>query len=121
MTKAKMRLELAAYAGWTVEKIIAHHGLTKEQGSMFNLDEFVPDYPNDLNACHDFWINNLSCSDGPICSDWIRRILRRDNPSATESELRDQYEQNAAAHQRAEAFCRTIGIWENDSTDVTEL
>ena len=70
----------------------------------------TPDYCNDLNAMHEA---EMACSEHT--SDQMRealiRIRWRDRPNGTPRELSPIH---ATAIERAEAFLRTVGKWEEN-------
>jgi hypothetical protein len=91
MTPEQQRIAIAEACGWTDTQII--------DGKYGQTD--VPDYLHDLNAMHD-----------------AEKVLfgRNDWSSCKYDEYLDvatsSWKWNATASQRAEAFLRTIGKWE---------
>ena len=78
--------------------IAAHLGITRKTG--------IPDFSNDLNEMHDA---EMTLTEDQM---WVmaRNIERNE----------DKWYFHATARQRAEAFLRTIGKW-NQSGDGTEM
>jgi uncharacterized protein YeaC (DUF1315 family) len=67
----------------------------------------VPDYLNDLNAMHQAEMSRVDMEDGGfivLFREYLHTILGHDGSLAI----------HATAAQRAEAFLRTIGKWEDD-------
>lgn len=100
----------------------APHGCWKECGGNSGpgggacaadwVDYPLPDYPNDLNACHEFeqWLN-LSENDGKglaarYCEN-LEALFERDSCCWIET-------LGATAQQRCEAFLRTFDLWKGD-------
>jgi len=71
----------------------------------------IPQFCTDLNAMHEAW---LSLNLGEQCefSDYLAEIVCRNQPNRLMYDLTlHGVIENATAHQRAEAFLRTIGKW----------
>ena len=106
MSPEKQRITIAEACGWT----IAPWGtpIKKDHKTWRSLQD-LPDYLNDLNACHEMeevlnigqklqYVEILRSTHGPVFRDrlpvtWI-------------------YAHLATAPQRCEAFLRTLGKWE---------
>lgn len=71
--------------------------------------EVIPDYPNDLNAMNQAE-NVLSYEQEPIFLLDLKRTIIRIAPSQSADEFSVCH---ATAAQRAEAFLRTIGRWDD--------
>jgi hypothetical protein len=90
MTPEQQRIAIAEACGWTDTQII--------DGKYGQTD--VPDYLNDLNACHE-----------------MEEVLTSEQVTSYVYSLESMNERwstpaFATASQRAEAFLRTIGKWE---------
>ena len=90
MTPAAQRIAIAVACGWTDTQII--------DGKYGQSD--VPDYLDDLNACHE-----------------MEKVLTSEQVTSYVYSLESMNERwstpaFATASQRAEAFLRTIGKWE---------
>ena len=108
MDKNKQRIKIAEVCGWT-EITHIYDGKTPD-GKYFTL---LPDYLNDLDAMHDAW-RTLSVRQKTqfviILSDLMLDCQSMDfskNPFTCSCLA------NANAEQRAEAFLRTLNLWEN--------
>jgi hypothetical protein len=105
MTPEAQRIAIAEACGWTnvaprIVKNVKHQGDDITVG-IWSDNGWIPNYLNDLNAMHDaekvlFGRN-----------DWSACIYDEHINVATSS-----WKWNATASQRAEAFLRTIGKWE---------
>ena len=106
MTPEQQRIAIAVACGYKDVAIRLTEGTIKVMTGFknFPFDEEVPDYLNDLNAMHDAekilsptseieWHNQLQ----NVCGCSWRVMIR------------------ATAAQRAEAFLRTLGRWEEES------
>ena len=77
-------------------------------------DDTIPNYPADLNAMHEA-IGTLDFYSLLLCADWLIKICNP-NHDRLVKEFTDHERAraiNATAAQRAEAFLRTIGKWED--------
>jgi hypothetical protein len=97
MTPEAQRIAIAEACGWTDTQII--------DGKYGQTD--VPDYLNDLNACHEM---EKALTSG-------QRVIYADNLCIIWTGRDDRavpiwFWIKATASQRAEAFLRTIGKWE---------
>lgn len=105
MTKEQQRIAIAEACGWTDCEYIKSLGLCKgkhkEVRSQYDSGHSaLPDYLNDLNAMHE-----------------AEKVLMNDDPYAYGCYSCDLYEQygntvHLSAAQRAEAFLKTMGKWE---------
>jgi len=117
MNKEQQRIKIAEACGWTgFEK---SHGYAPHPTGIDPLDgrrEDLLDYCNDLNAMHEaekyfdgkpvdlrsLWIDNLA-----VCSEWPKTT------NAMELKFEVSYAmQRLAADPRAEAFLKTLNVWE---------
>jgi len=108
MTPEAQRIAIAEACGWKTEYRDAVSSVTA-----------LPDYLNDLNAMHDaeeHAIHNLMDAD-----EWgeYGMLLKRSHPHGLFLNGEVDYHDlatilHATAAQRAEAFLRTIGKWEED-------
>jgi hypothetical protein len=88
MTPDQQRIAIATACGWTDTQII--------DGKYGQTD--VPDYIGDLNACHEMEKALIRHGDWAVCDYDQRRKW------------------NATAAQKAEAFLRTLGLWQETPT-----
>lgn len=116
MTDPQIRIAIAAKMGFTgctdanCEHRKCQH-LHKNGVSYFPETYSIPrypDYPNDLNAMHEVSFL-LTLKQTVAFVEHLKSILK-DSPFIT-SNLLDIYVVNATAHNRAEAYLRTIGAW----------
>lgn len=127
MTPERMRVKIAEHLGWRVVPgitqggwLVQHNAQTvasfwfgSKEATLETAAGYLPDYPNDLNACHEMEksLTRLQQSD--------YAELLADNFSEEFCDLAGTAEHIfACAHltapQRSEAFCRTVGIWEDE-------
>lgn len=109
MNDNKQRKVIAAVTGWTDIKIEWIGCVGCDYEDLTGIDPAtgkycqLPDYLNDLNACHEMEKTGIRCSQRGSYFTWLRRICDRDKLGHDEIQ--------ATAAQRAEAFLRTIGKW----------
>ena len=74
----------------------------------------IPDYPTDLNSCHEFE-KTLTDSQRPQYESKLTSIIRtlRGIPPH-ESHYSESFTTYATASQRCEAFLKTVGLWNGD-------
>lgn len=127
MTPEAQRIAIAEACGWTATKNLGSFGgfVAKTPGGLNLWDDHLgatardaieancPDYLNDLNAMHeaekvligtniDIYVANLGgCIDEPTAEDEFCVL-------------------HATAAQRAEAFLRTLGKWEESTKETTK-
>ena len=105
MTPEAQRIAIAEACGWTnvaprIVKNVKHQGDDITVG-IWSDNGWIPDYLNDLNAMHEAEKVLFGRNDWSACKYDEYLIV------ATSS-----WKWNATAAQRAEAFLRTIGKWE---------
>jgi hypothetical protein len=119
MTDDQINIAIAEACGWTDCEHVEALGLCKGKHENVLPQYFfgysqLPDYCNDLNAIHDAEIS-LS-GDGLECSlneaRYGEALFRVINPTKDGAGTRDFDKITATARQRAEAFLRTLGKWE---------
>lgn len=86
--------------------------------------EVLPDYPNDLNACHEFWLQ-FSLEEKVGYAEHLHFVVARDY-NATQAEtgafsvlykmVQCALMVGATDHQRCEAFLRAHGLWKDNPT-----
>lgn len=127
MTDEEMRIAIAEACGWTQQTCANDTRIEWWFPPGCNRDyvraqEYPPDYPNDLNACHEMEKVILTGND------WRVRLERYSNQLMTTMHATDfgridvafkrdavgrrYFTVHATARQRCEAFLRTIGQWE---------
>jgi hypothetical protein len=116
MSPAQQRIKIAEACGWLVNNdgdtgispINVEQGLTDRQICSWKL----PDYLQDLNAMHEAWLTLphylRDRFEGQLYSIVIGQAEFNRNDDAP-------YITNATAAQRAEAFLKTLGLWEDDA------
>jgi len=101
MTPEEQRVAIAEACGWKTEYRDAVSSVTA-----------LPDYLNDLNAMHDavsiFDYDQADEFEDHLCDICKRLNDEKENPAPWRFAV-----VNATASQRAEAFLRTIGKWED--------
>lgn len=117
MSPEKQRIRIAEACGWHSFRDIGGDSETKLWGHPAHLKqttlptELVPDYLSDLNAMHEaetLMIRSLGMDDR--YADEVTRIAHAANTIYT---LR-RAAISATAAQRAEAFLRALGLWEDE-------
>lgn len=129
MSPEKHRIAIAEACGWKIEnygpkgyenlywRLRKPDGTyriddcTGEEWSRTVFSRLVPDYLTDLNATHD------AVSTLPSDGSWTRFLEELENVTNCAGQPASTYNfimVNATAAQRAEAFLRTIGKWEDD-------
>lgn len=108
MTTAEMRVALAEACGFT------NISTACWRGHQDGYERRVPDYPSDLNACHE--AEGMLLKDAQTIATWeqhIRNITLRDGREGS-----GLYERiiRATAPQRCEALLRTLGKWQEPPT-----
>ena len=104
MTEEQQRIAIAEACGWKWVRLRQQEGLCDDvrgyppDVECVGLNEqYVPDFPSDLNAMHE--------AEKALTADqWYEydRLMP----------LRDPQKMHATAAQRAEAFIRSLGLWE---------
>ena len=115
MTPEKQRIAIAEACGLTnvapmIVKNVKHEGDDITVG-IWSDDGWVPQYLNDLNAMHEavsiFDYDQADQFEDHLCDICKRSNDEKENPAPWRFAV-----VNATASQRAEAFLRTIGKWE---------
>ena len=96
MTDQQMRVAIATWRGWKIINGMWHN----PDGTPIG---FTPDYPRDLNAMHEAELT-LPEEGADICRGHFRWHLRQ--VCGCEPDMI-----HATARKRAEALCKTVGIW----------
>ena len=120
MTPDQQQIAIAKACGWTEIGGLSAKGLVgKPPGEICSFVDFLPDYLNDLNACHEmehvltyeqkeqfvFWMNHIHPS-ADIHYAEKKRELRLDVFDLV----------HTTASQRSEAFLRTLNLWTSTPT-----
>lgn len=107
MTPEKQRIAIAEACGWArPEWKYGQYEWNNPQGVNVPSSQF-PDYLNDLNAMHE-------------AEKVLRKVMKpSDTDTIIGNRMRDYAERlgyaiDATAAQRAEAFLRTLSLWEDD-------
>ena len=109
MNKEQQGIKIAEACGFTdvkplVVKNVKHKGDDKQVG-IWSEQGWIPDYLNDLNAMHEAeelcgeFYSIRSC----VYDDWLSCVIGHEQ------------KWRATAAQRAEAFLKTLGLWEEES------
>ena len=97
MTDEQINATIAKELGWT--QVEAIHRSGRAPGATYVGREFIPDYCTDLNAMHE--------AEESLAGDlWIGYVNKLADIEGSLFGIR------ATARQRAEAFLRTLGKWE---------
>ncbi len=127
MNKEKQRIAIAKACGWEFQgddefEIKTAKWSTKDRWALGPDEELrfilhIPDYLNDLNAMHEAWREMIWSSEARGCRlyhdimrDNLRSIVHRDKLKLGFCSI-----SNATAAQRAEAFLKTLGLWDEES------
>jgi hypothetical protein len=105
MTDEQINAAIAEACGWT--QVNAEHRSGKAPNADYVGVEFIPDYSNDLNAMHEaeaYLIKNTTMLD------YTDQLYDLACKSLKELKIWNPY--GATARQRAEAFLKTLGKWE---------
>ena len=109
MNPEEQRIAIAKACGWEVREIIYNNGTAKSWVSKGK--EPIPDYLEDLNAMHEA-VKQL-----PIKSNFayhLRRVMGMpEYPTEEQVTHWSTMAINATAAQRAEAFLKTLNLWED--------
>ena len=120
--KQEIRFEMAKALGWKKDarETQADNGWWKD-GRFYPLDrhdwfDFIPDWPNDLNAMQSAWLAKIK--DDEALEDAFTCNLacacgfdqKGDEPNLSIADI--AIVSNATALQRAEAFLKTLGLWQ---------
>lgn len=105
MTDTEIRIVIAEKCGWVNLHVNEIYGIlgTPPKSISGNWDK-VPDYPNDLNACHEFEETLAEEHNGEGSGPYYRNILG--GICGTHAKAI-----SATARQRCEAFLRAHGPW----------
>jgi hypothetical protein len=105
MTQDQQRIAIAKACGWTeIDELRANRSMGKPPGKISF--EFLPNYPADLNACHEMEQVMTTNQFDKYCHhlDQIRGMRHCTYATAAER-------CKASAAERCEAFRRTLGLW----------
>jgi hypothetical protein len=111
MSPEKQRIAIAKACGWTEIDGLSAKGLMGKPPNRLCSFEYLPDYLNDLNACHEMekvltseqltvYRNTLGIMNGGICIDDGGSFVNLG------------FAVSATAAQRAEAFLLALGLWQ---------
>lgn len=116
MTQEKQRIAIARACGWTVEQdsngywrsVSQHHGknVTLWLSERNVWSQGIPDYLNDLNACHEME-QALTHEQRIDYMEWL-------GLSSDEHWYKVWAYVHATAPERCTAFIRTLGLWEKE-------
>ena len=117
MTREQQRIAIAEVCGWTAREDIENfwravdasgnmtHELWMSESNVWAAG--IPDYPHDLNAMHQ--AESILNADQMVSYDYhLDRVVGNGRQALNI----DYFLWSATASQRAEAFLRTIGKWE---------
>jgi hypothetical protein len=111
MTNEQINEAIAEACGWDLFpwEVSGEDGwnqwVRSPSGELCFYEGSIPDYCNDLNAMHEAWLS-LSLEDKFGFDRQLQRVLLT-------SEDGTYWLTNATARQRAEAFLKTLGKWED--------
>lgn len=117
MNQEKQRIAIAEACGW---RKVRECGARYERGELGHVHGIfdLPDYLNSLDAIHEAEIWLAEHSNGTFANDYpmvLEHIVDPDHPllgSRADPDRFDLY--CATASQRAEAFLKTLGLWEEE-------
>lgn len=103
MTETEINTAIAQACGWTDIMVCPGFACTEvfPRGKFNGTFSPLPNYCRDLNAMQD----------SLLTLDDIRMFVFRSHLSEL---MDDEFPERSTARQRAEAFCRTLGIWRDD-------
>lgn len=112
MTDEQINQRIAEACGWTdIEECTCGFKLRGYPPEYSAHGKHIPNYCNDLNAMHEAE-KTLSETNMFVMAHFIERFVSRHG----------QHYFHATAHQRAEAFLRTLFLWKTDhSSERTEM
>ena len=114
MTTDQQRIAIATACGWTeIDGLSAKGLMGRPSGKICSFD-YLPDYLNDLNACHE--AEKVLTQDHMI--DYSRHVGKAVtiHLPASRAAWMDFKLINSTAAQRAEAFLRTLNLWTTTPT-----
>lgn len=124
MTDKEMQIAIAEACGWTGIRLRQHiiegwSDILTGIDPTRNCEQAIPDYPNDLNAMHEaekVLTAEHQRAYGMELHALLVDVMRRDKGCRKQSDFESNAEWiwHATAHQRAEAFLRTIGKWKEE-------
>jgi len=106
MKPEQQRLKIAEVCGWEINK---RKWLAKPPNDSWQYLDTIPDYLNDLNAMHEAEKNLKPKQQVDYCN-WLDKLVG--NPPTDNIYLVWGDATFATAAQRAEAFLRTLNLWE---------
>lgn len=115
MDYERQRIAIADYCGWNGVKIYFDSNKWWGRNPKSKYSDLVPDYPNDLNAMHDAEksLTEKQWKKYPV---WLAKVIAGTQNKSRANGTRVYVPQScllaANAPQKAEAFLRTIGKWE---------
>jgi hypothetical protein len=122
MTPEKQRIAIAEACGWkwvgSPEQVAATYGFTMpekwvvDSNGKLQFPHNTPDYLNDLNAMHEAEEILTDQQHNRFRKHLAHVVGERESPSYSTPGWRRRYV-SATARQRAEAFLKTIGKWED--------
>jgi hypothetical protein len=109
MTDDQINAAIAEACGWT--RVNARHRSGIAPNADYVGGEFIPNYCADLNAMHE--AEQILKRMGPEYARWLLEIVSRDAGPGIFYAAGSFAHIKAKARQRAEAFLRTLGKWED--------
>ena len=105
MNEQEQRIAIAGVMGWSgVRRFTEYDGSSFLVGTLgagdCNVSQTVPDYLNDLNACHEFEKTLFSGGNKNVCP-YIDELHK----------IKVTWLLHATAAQRCEAFLKTLNLW----------
>jgi len=120
MTPQQQRIAIATACGWTnvapvIVKNVKHEGDDITVGISSD-DGWIPDYLNDLNACHQME-KVLNYEQAELFEDALCDIVHAANREKDYAFPWAFFRIHATAAQRCEAFLRTLDLWQPTPTE----
>ena len=109
MTDEQINQRIAEACGWKEVRVNGNTGVYKGFDNGAELRPDISDYCNDLNAMHEAE-KGLEAKTSMMFGGWLLAVCKGKNATW-----------HATARQRAEAFLRTLGKWDDQSGDTTEM
>ena len=109
MTQEQQNKSIAAYCGWRQSTSSMWEGWWHQKGKK-TYQRFCPDYCNDLNAMHEAE-KHLTTNEYMRYWDYLYNLCDRTVSSRVEDDFKLLH---LTAAEKAEAFLKTIGKWDDE-------
>lgn len=109
MKPERMRIRIAEHLGWTQIETSSDQLIGLSPTGKLPFLDFVPDFPNDLNACAELKKTLNEEQSKEFSEQLCALLLDYSFPQSTQDVIALI---GATAPHYCEAFCKTVGIWE---------